>query len=209
MPTDPLQPIKAKVDKVANLGMAELQPLGYELEKVVVEDNRRGVLAGLDKDGNPLAPTTYRGSLAGKARARAAGKGFGTVNTPAFKGFDGGAGPILANGNLTAAEYKRLDGPPLAPRRERSRVITNLRTRHQWDGQTLQVQGAWLDVVSAKGVPFLAAHFEGLATGRGRRTKLPIRDLRGVRPWGRQRAREVVRAWVRWLLGDTAAPPAP
>jgi hypothetical protein len=79
--------------------------------------------------------------------------------------------------NLTTAEYRLLNGPPLAPRREQSRVITNFVTRstliQTGDETGVVLEYGWADVVSKKGRPFLEAHFEG----RGR---LPKRDLRGL-----------------------------
>jgi hypothetical protein len=165
-----------------------IRHLGEALEKILVEDNRAGVLAGLDKDGNPLEPTTYRDSGGGAAYKRRRGKAMGTVDLAAFKGFGLGG----TNGNLTRKEYQVLTGPPLAPRGENSRVIANLRTRHSWSGKELVVEGAWLDVVSAKGVPFLIAHFQG-------RNRLPRRDLRGVRPSGRKAARTKVAEWAKAL----------
>src|SRR5947209_6256359 len=83
-----------------------------------------------------------------------------------------------------------LGGPPLAPRGASSRVITNLFTQHGRDpaDNTWFAEGAWFEVVSTRGIPFLMAHFTGAATGRGHRVKLPVRDLRGVRPQGRQEA---------------------
>ena len=38
---------------------------------------------------------------------------------------------------------------------------------------------AWFDILCAKGVPFILAHFLGLDTGR---VKLKVRDLRGIAP---------------------------
>ena len=60
-------------------------------------------------------------------------------------------------------------------------------------GPTLEVTGQWVDVVSAKGSPFLAAHF----AGRGR---LPKYDLRGIRQWGLNQARNAALAWLRVLI---------
>ena len=52
-----------------------------------------------------------------------------------------------------------------------------------------EVVGAWINVVSKKGVPFLHWHFDG--TG-----KLPRRDLRGIRPDGVAKCRRSARAWM-------------
>ena len=161
------------------------EPLATRLELVIVEANRRNLLNGLDGDGNAMTPTKYRGGFAIHAKTRKAN--FGKT-----KGAMQGHGPLASglHGNLSAAEYRALSGPPLVPRGEGSRLITNLATRHYLQGQTWVIEGAWLDVVSTKGVPFLAAHFEG----QGR---LPKRDPRGIGPFGRKLALEAVAEWAR------------
>jgi phage gpG-like protein len=55
-------------------------------------------------------------------------------------------------------------------------------------------------VVSTRGVPFLDAHFTGASTGRGHAVHLPRRDLRGVRPQGRQEAVVALNEWLARLL---------
>jgi hypothetical protein len=173
-------------------------PLMEEWEHILVADNRRGVLAGEDGDGNPMRPVTYRprgGSLrrvSPKQRNR----------TRAGKGVFAGAGPYAAglNNNLSREEYLRLGGPPLAPRGANSRVITNYFTAHGREGNQWFAAGAWFEVVSNRGVPFLEAHFTGASTGRGHAVHLPRRDLRGVRPQGRQEAVVALNKWLARLL---------
>src|SRR5437868_2526960 len=84
-------------------------------------------------------------------------------------------------------EWRAADGPPLAPRRKLSRSIAHFQTFHgQADkstGYDWFVLGRWDDVVSKKGVPFLAFHFNGPQHN----PRLPVRDLAGVRPWGWRR----------------------
>ena len=104
------------------------------------------------------------------------------------------ASGILPNNNLATWQYQRLTGPPLAPRREASRVIANLRTRHRVEGGALVAEGFWDDVVDARGKPFLHYHFHGIGQKR--------RDLRGVRPDGMRVARAVVREWHRRLTNE-------
>jgi hypothetical protein len=168
-------------------------PLMLTWMNIIDDDNRKGVLAGLDKDGNPMRPVTYRpkkpgmkltieqrlGQRPNKKRGRYAA--FGSVaNAP--------------HNNLTSSQYRQLDGPPLAPRRQFSRAITNLLTAFtpgeiaaragRWEAW-----GYWNEVVSAKGVPFLKFHFDGEGN-------LPKRDLRGLRPDGVTKARNAMRAWA-------------
>ena len=164
-----------------------LEPLATRIELIVVEANRRNLLNGLDGDGNAMTPTKYRGGFAYHARRR-------TTNFGKTKKAFQGHGPLASglHGNLSPAEYRALTGPPLLPRKESSRLITNLATRHYLQGHTWMIEGAWLDVVSAKGVPFLSAHFEG-------RGHLPRRDPRGIGPYGRKLASEAVAEWARGL----------
>ncbi len=185
------------IGRVRKLGDALDDPatmavLLEQVELTIVEDNRRGVLAGLDKDGNRMASVTYRtGISAAKPRARGAAKGFGTTIGVA-KGFGPTAGGL--HGNLSPAEYKKLTGPPLAPRGDQSRVIANLETGHGQDGEgRWLVIARWNDVVTAKGRKILPAHFNGAG-------RLPRRDLSGVRPWGMDLAAKKARAFLRGLL---------
>ncbi len=182
---------------------AQWNTLAEQLEKVVIEDNRKGVLSGLDRDGNPMAPVKYRTGLSVKTRFRR-GPEFGTTSGR-FQGRTGlgfklrkwlgrAGGDTLPNNNLTTAAYRKLTGPPLAPRREGSRVITNFQVTSRVIEGGVEVAGSWKDVLSAKGRPFLMGHF----TGAGR---LPRRDLRGVRPEGRRLAARLVWEWFNWLTG--------
>jgi hypothetical protein len=165
--------------------------------RIIVQDNRRGVLAGLDKDGRPIDPVTYR--PLGKAKGTTPAQrnvANARLRKSSFAGFGMHAAGL--HNNLTPAEYRRLGGPPLAPRGASSRVITNLLTGYQRTAAaTWEAYGYWNEVVSTAGVPFLMAHFTGATTGRGHRVKLPRRDLRGVRPEGVALART---AAVNWAL---------
>lgn len=177
-------------------------PLMIEWEHILVEDNTRGVLAGLDKDGDPMVPVTYR-PKGPKAAKRVSPKQRNRVRARK-QGIFAGVGVHEAglNNNLTHAEYERLDGPPLAPRGMYSRVITNYLTIHGRDGNRWYAAGGWFEVVSIQGVPFLEAHFNGASTGRHGTTHLPVRDLRGVRPQGMREAIEALEIWMTRLLKD-------
>lgn len=180
---------------------SDLALLGEAWGKIIDDDNRRGVLAGLDRYGNPMAPVTYRPRPPGPGRL--AGRQKNNPAKAARRGHFAGFGPHAAglNNNLTSAEYRRLGGPPLAPRGAFSRVITNLKIRFGRQGAwKFLTVGYWDEVVSTKGVPFLMAHFTGKRTGRGRRTRLPVRDLRGLRPEGRKKAFTALKAWAIDLL---------
>lgn len=162
-------------------------PLMFTWRKIMAEDNREGILQGLDKDGVPLTAITYRPKPPGPLKPNEKQRG-GKPLRAREGAFQGGAA-----GNLSSMEYRLLGGPPLAPRGQFSRVITNFKTTHtdpsagakQW-----QVIGFWDDVVSKKDVHFLPYHFKGTA-------KLPKRDIRGVRPNSMIKVRDSLRNWIR------------
>lgn len=173
--------------KLAKLKDPDASPLMEQWERIIVEDNRKGVLAGTDKDDRPMPPLKYRGGSGAKTKGR---KG-GTRGTVAVGANNPGTG-----GNLTTAEYQKLTGPRLAPRGAQSRVITNLHTgsgRDPGNANRWFAVGAWADVVTKAGKKLLPYHFDGV--GRN-----PQYDLRGVRAWGQKQAREALRQWVEGLL---------
>lgn len=191
--TTGLDRLRARFARIVN---PDPRPVLETWQDIMDEDNRRGVLAGLDGQGNPLMPVTYRPvDTKGKKVAKGAkltieqrlGQGRRTKRGR-FAAF--GSSSEGSYNNLSSSSYRKLDGPPLAPRRQFSRVITNYMQR---DGQVRygvwEVVGAWIDVVSQTGVPFLHWHFDGTS-------KLPRRDLRGIRPWGLDKARKAARAWM-------------
>jgi hypothetical protein len=192
--------IKARLNKIANL---DPTPLLVSWTQLIADDNRNGVLAGLDKDGLPMAPVTYRpvedtGKRINIAAKESSRLRLGQHHARKRDLLFGGMGPAASglHNNLTSSEYRRLDGPPLAPRSQFSRVITNLRL-----GQPIkEAENRWIafcywdEVVSTSGFSFLTVHFDGLPLGRnGPSIK---RDLRGVRPEGKQRCRAALREWT-------------
>jgi len=188
----------ARLAKVGDDLWVDASGLMVSLMKIIDDDNREGVLAGLDKDGVPMAPVTYRPkptlTILRPTKAQE-----NTTNARARRGAMAGFGPAAAglHNNLTSREYGRLAGPPLAPRGAFSRVVSNLATGYQrLDLARWEAYGYWHDVVSTGGVPFLHAHFTGAATGRDHRVGLPRRDLRGVRPDGRAEAAKAARNWA-------------
>lgn len=86
--------------------------------------------------------------------------------------------------------------PPLIPCWRRSRAIANYRLTsfQRGDGNWILL-GAWVNVVSKQGVPFLGFH----ATGT---RNMPRRDIFGVRPEGRKRISAALKAWLlaKWGL---------
>jgi hypothetical protein len=183
--------IQRKLRKISDFDPTNLL---LTFESIIESDNRSGVLAGLDKDGQPLLPVTYRprGQAVNIRSREAESKRLRNgARGNARKGTMGGFGPMAAglHNNLSHAEYLRLAGPPLAPRSAFSRVITNLVTAHITNFATKihKALGAWKGVVSVTGFPFLAALFAK-------------RDIRGVRPAGVQKARIAARNFLRELF---------
>lgn len=171
-------------ERLAKLVDPDARPLMDSWMLIIERDNRQGVLAGTDKDGNPMIPVTYRPKNAAKLGKSQKN---GARGTGRFAGF----GPHAAglHNNLSSTEYRRLTGPPLAPRGKFSRVITNLRVAWERFAESWVAFGYWDEVVSKKGVHFLPFHFDGEG-------HLPKRDLRGVRPGGREKAARAARAWA-------------
>ena len=151
-------------------------PLIKSWAKVLIQDNRRGVLAGKDKNDRNVMPTHYRRSFTQAGFDRPtyvkgvqspdASKSW-LVNTSGTEsdvgGFKGGV-----SANLSKKEYQKLAGPPLAPRGMASRIISNyiVRAFIQADG-VYGVEGGWNDVVAKNGYPFLYAHFNGTGMHKG------------------------------------------
>ena len=108
-----LDRLTARLRKIAH---PDATPLMVSWMGLIDSQNRRGVMAGIDADGVPMIPVTYRPAPYGKlGKVRRRGRGeFAGLGAHNF-------------GNLSSREYRLLDGPPLAPRGTNSRVITNLR----------------------------------------------------------------------------------
>lgn len=186
----------------------------------LVQDNRKGVLAGTDKDDNPVTATIYRNSFtqAGYDRptyVKFVPNPFGgpdwktNVSGMPKDGFKPGG-----SHNLTTKQYKQLSGPPLAPRGMASRIISNyLISPIQGVGGQFGVEGSWVDVTSRNGTPFLPFHFNSTTVsstsgplfgivGIGRGRNLPRRNMAGLRAWGKKRAREDLRKWIEEVMAE-------
>lgn len=166
------------------LGQPPPEGMFEELEEVIQRDNERGILAGTDRNGNPMKPT--------KRQGLAQGHWAGTVlpDGRIVRYYQSGQTP----GPRAPADGGDGSGPPLAPKGKQSRVIKDLVTAHfenkpgEW-----HVIGAWENVLSRKGVPFLPFHFRGEG-------KLATRDIAGLRPEGLAEAKEVVAKWTQRVV---------
>ena len=165
------------------------------------------MLDGTDGKGLRMAAVTYRPAgiprhklTLGERLGQKANKRRGE-----YGGIMPSGGGLLANNNLTAKAYRELIGPPLAPRRQFSRVITNAVTGNYPDltrPGVYYVELAWGEVVSPSGFHFLPVHFKGLPLGKhGPRIQ---RDLRGVRPDDLDKMRASLRRWCALTIRDKA-----
>ncbi len=173
--------------------MKYAKPLMQSIERRIEEGNRKGVLAGMDKDGNLAPPLTYRPFSAVKLTvAQRLGQ---RPNLRRGKYYGGtGAG-------LTTTEYRKLDGPRLAPRRQFSRSITNFATGHyRLDETSWGAVGGWVEVVSRTGFHFLPVHFDGKPLGRHGPSKRY--DLRGVRPADRELIKRDIYNWAKLTIRE-------
>jgi hypothetical protein len=185
--------------RIGELADPDAAPLMEEWTKVLVEGNRKGVLAGLDGNDVPMPPLTYRG-----------GEGFAEAKSR--RGWPFGLKRDYRTGwekripglqNSTTSEYKKMTGPRLAPQYARSRVIQNLEPGYGRDASQDYVwfaEAVWFDVVSEKGYHFLPVHFDGLRAGRGAGFTMPQYDLRPVRPADRELAKAEMIAWAKDLV---------
>jgi hypothetical protein len=202
------------IRKLRTLPKIDATPLMVSWMGVIEEDNRKGVLAGLDRFGMPMLPVTYRPKPPAPPQGYRVTKAYKKeparelehlkhrhgLRRNARKGEFHGLGESIAglNNNLTTQQYRLLGGPPLAPRDQFSRVITNFKTTfggpYHGNSPNWYAEGAWDEVVSKKGVPFLRFHFEGIGQKR--------RDLRGVRPIGIAKAMVALRNWARLTVRE-------
>jgi hypothetical protein len=194
--TTGLDRLRARFEELAHL---DPTPVLLRIGQLLDDDNRKGVLAGTDGNGVAMAPVTYRPVSAKTGKPVKKGIALTVAQRLGQSPSKGrgrssriGSGVEHTNNNLTTAEYRLLGGPPLAPRKQFSRVITNYQQEVVQVSDTVwEVVGAWINVLSKKGVPFLTFHFNGVGQKR--------RDLRGIRPDGMTRIRETAH---NWMLGE-------
>jgi hypothetical protein len=192
--------IQRRLSEIAHV-MDHAGDLMEHWQRLMEEGNRKGVLAGTDKDGNPMIPVTYRPRFtranyggAGKPVKLTLSQRLGQYSRK-MRGEFAGRGTAISgiNNNLTTSEYRMLDGPPLAPRRQFSRVITNFEAEsHQAEehGYWLVI-GSWREVVSVKNYAFLKHLFDGDPPQPG------PRDLRGVRPDDLAKMKATIVPWAK------------
>jgi len=194
--TDALDRVIKKLSVVVNLQQKEaVAPLLADFYNVIVEDNRRGVMMGLDKNDKPAPPLKYRNAAKIQSAPRSIKSGlFGTQADGRFKGMAPRNNGYLANNNLTTTQYRKMTGPRQAPRRDSSRIITNLRLdRSYFKEGKWTVEAGWYQYVTPKGKPILPWAFKGTKT-------MAAYPLDGVRAWGRRKALLIAKAYFLRLL---------
>jgi hypothetical protein len=170
--------------KLALIAHPDPTPFLEGWEKIIVEDNKRGILQSrTDKNDQPLTGVTYwpKGAPLTVGKAASARQKIRTAFTgPIAAGFDE---------NLTSSQYRRLSGPPTTPRGANSRVITHLNTGHGYDSSrgAYFAEARWLDIVSKTGYNFLP-------------DPLKRWPLDGLRAWGRQQCVGALQKWGNDLL---------
>lgn len=194
---DAIGRLKSRLLAIHNMA-DNLGPLMENWERLIEVGNRKGVLAGTDKDGNPAPTLSYRPFIRLGRKLTVAQRLGQHPNKRRGEYF--GRGPAASgwNNNLSSSEYRKLDGPRLAPRKQFSRVITNFMTGHYRDPSTPSkwvATGAWVDVVNVKGDKFLHYHFDGDG-------QLPY-DLRGVRPDDVEQCKQALREWAKLQIRES------
>ncbi len=105
--------------RLSKLSRVEIAPLLRDVEKIVESDNRRGILAGEDKDGNPLKPVTpYPGRGSGPPLAPSGGASRVVSDFDAVAVGSGKTGRIAAAWNVPWLKYH-----------EKTRDIVGIRPR--------------------------------------------------------------------------------
>jgi len=200
--------IQRRLSEIAHV-MDHAKDLMKHWEILMEEGNRRGVLIDkTDMNGVPILAVTYRPSAAQK---RAIYAGTAKPIRPTLsqrlgqhprmtRGEFSGVGDHQSgtNNNLTSTEYRKLDGPPLAPRRQFSRVITNFETtsfQPEEHGYWL-VTGQWKEVVDRNGNTFLHYLFDGGPPQPG------PRDLRGIRPVDLEKIKATILPWAKLTVRE-------
>jgi hypothetical protein len=133
---------------VASLSVPDFTPLAERVAAIMIEDNRSGLLAGLDCFGDEMTPVT----------------------------------------ESTIRRGRGGDGPPLIPRGEASRAISDYRVDIEDIPSGKRLTGSWPDT------PFIRYHVTG--------TKhMPPRDPADIRPIGQEKLQEALDDFCSTLIG--------
>lgn len=195
------------LDRIMNFTMY-FPLLRYRLAATAMICNKLGVLAGLSgTTGQPLEKVAYRKqdirdgipthnlstsmqALQAEANLMVAPPDYGDsqlFSTCQSSAYD--PTPVYADYQT----YKNYDGPPLAPRRLQSRVITNYVVNADNAHDQVSLECGWEDIYSVddygKTSAFMNSHFEG-SDGQKKR------DLRGGTDYEKQQFERQIKAWI-------------
>lgn len=181
---------KKLAKRFARLANPDPRPLLDEAERILIEENVRRSLAGLDKDGRRLEITLREQGIRSRAVRVTASRRQSAESRRWLASFLGGTETLSRTARPDAM------GPPLAPHGAASRIVVLARTR-SWVGVGLwHAQLGWDSFDSESGRPILPMHAQGIPSRRG-----PIvRDVLGTTPTMRARARAALRAYVRSIF---------
>lgn len=167
------------ISRVQSFETIDFMPLMVEFGVLLENDNRDNALAGIDGFDVPMIPVTYRPDQ----------------NVGKRKAIDYS---ILSNNNLSSQHYRTLDGPPLAPRGDESRIHTEFVTDPKNPAPNYwQVLGGWENYVTIDGTEEILPFHAG---GPEHNPRLPIRDVFHVRPSTLKRARDMLVTFIRYLV---------
>lgn len=191
--------------------------LQYRVSAVAMICNKAGILAGMaggnDKSKNgQLEPTNYRQSkestgmptaslpvsltaLQSQASISKAAPKYGDSELVSVsRSTSYHPQPIRADYNT----YREKTGPPLAPRSEQSRVITNYGVSISGGGIEFQAECGWDDIYNidknGQQFEFLEELFEGRPGANGKKG-MPARDLRGATTYEFDQFERQIKAW--------------
>ena len=187
--------------------------LQYRIASVLMICNSMGVMAGVQggkAHGAPMEPTNknYRDSMpSGTAPTISLPTSIETLQAQSQSTIappDYGDSQVVAISRSSAydptpvradfKEYSEFTGPPLAPRRLLSRVITNYGVSFEGSGLDLHGECGWDGITNDANEPFLQSLFDGKKGEKGS-TGYPSRDLSGATTYESEQIERQIRAW--------------
>ncbi len=188
--------------------------LQYRIASVLMICNSMGIMAGRQggkAKGTSMAPTSYRDSMPSGSTPFASlptsvealqAQSQSTIAPPEY-----GDSQLVAISRSNAynpapiraefKEYAEFTGPPLAPRNQLSRVITNYGVSFEGSGMDLHGECGWDGITNDANEPFLQDLFDGKKGEGGKNNKggFPSRDLSGATSYESEQIERQIGAW--------------
>ena len=215
-PSMDLDQLEASLDRLSRMDQY-IMDLSSRLQLVLLEDNRVGVLNGLDGFSTKLAPTKYRYSGSGvnplgksgntTKRKNASGRSFfffseiprdhhgyaAQVNLAAQ------VMPVMYGGAMAVGQYKSnfYDSTPANSDYDRYRGMDGPPTAPQWEQSRVIANYVSYDTGTRGATVSVSSQWEGITNERGEaflpnlfygQGRIPPRDLTGLRYWGQWNA---------------------